>query len=141
MIRSRWVASTNRVSVRRQAACLLHPYLVRAVDHDLGDVGVGEERIDRTVAENVVGDLLQQLQTVGPGQRNRLLLVECPLEHLHDAELQLGVAHLTVVQRRAETLDDLVVELAPQILAHLFTMAVDGDVGGLGCFHPIGETH
>ncbi len=115
--------------------------MVGAVDHDLGDLRVGEEGVDRSVAEDVVGDLLEELETVGTRQRDRLLLVERPLEHLHDAELELGIAHLAVVQGGTETLDDLVVELAPEVLTHLLSVALEGDLSRLRRFHAVGKAH
>ena len=40
-----------------QAALALDPDVVRAVDHDLGDAVVGQQPLERPVAEDVVGDL------------------------------------------------------------------------------------
>ena len=38
---------------------------VGAVDHDVGDVVAGEQRLERAVAENVVADVLEQLFLLG----------------------------------------------------------------------------
>ena len=38
---------------------------VGAVDHDVGDVVAGEQRLERPVAENVVADVLEQLLLLG----------------------------------------------------------------------------
>ena len=49
-----------------QKAGALDPHLVRPVDHYLGDVCLAEERVDRTVTEDVIGDLLKQRETIRP---------------------------------------------------------------------------
>ena len=36
-----------------------------AVDHDVGDVVAGEQRLERTIAQNVVADVLEQLFLLG----------------------------------------------------------------------------
>ena len=36
-----------------------------AIDHDVGDVVAGEQRLERTVAEHVVADVLEQLFLLG----------------------------------------------------------------------------
>src|SRR5262249_9541814 len=46
--------------------------LVVAVHHDLGDAGVAEERLERAVAENVVGDLLLQSRALARAERGVL---------------------------------------------------------------------
>ena len=56
-------------------------------------------------------------------------------------QLELCVAHLTVVEHRTEALDDLVVELAPQLLDDLFTVTFDGHLCCFRGLDAIGETH
>ena len=60
MIRRRCDSSVKRTSVVVEPAVALDPDLVRAVDHDLGDRVVGQELLERPVAERVVGDLLDE---------------------------------------------------------------------------------
>ena len=57
MIRSRCWSSTNWAFVLRQLAAALDVDPARAVDHDLGHGLVAQERLERAVAEDVVGDL------------------------------------------------------------------------------------
>src|SRR5262249_47849851 len=47
----------------------LDVYPVPRVDHDLGDVGVAQQRFDRAVAQDLVDDLLVRLGPVGGGER------------------------------------------------------------------------
>jgi hypothetical protein len=48
--------------------------LARAVDHDLGDRLVAEERLERPEADDLVGDLLQHPDPFGAGQGQAFLL-------------------------------------------------------------------
>ena len=96
-------------------APLLDVDVVGPVDHDFGDFGVVEERIDGPVAEHVGGDLVEKLAAIAHGERNALLLVDRPLEHLHHPETQLGVRHLPVVEGGAQLLDYLEVKAASQL--------------------------
>ncbi len=115
----------------------LYVHVRRTVDHHFGDLRVIEERIDRAVPEYVAGDLIEQLGPLGSGQRHRLLLLECPLQHLHHPLSQLGVAHLTVVERRAQLLYDPEVEPAAQLAEDALPLHADGGVRGLGGSHPL----
>ena len=54
----RVVAEANRRLV--ETALTLDPDLARAVDHDLRDRVVGEQALERSVAEDVVGDLVRE---------------------------------------------------------------------------------
>ena len=67
-----------------EAALALDPDVVRAVDHDLGHAVVGEQPLERAVAERVVGDLVGEalavvardarlLREVAPRVREHLL--------------------------------------------------------------------
>ena len=50
-----------------EAALTLDPDLARPVDHDLRDRVVGEQALERPVAEDVVGDLVREPFPVVPG--------------------------------------------------------------------------
>ena len=45
---------------------------VGAIDHDVGDVVAGEQRLQRAIAQNVVADVLQQMFLLGDGHHHRL---------------------------------------------------------------------
>ena len=124
-----------------QQAGALDPYLVRSIDHHFCDVGVGEEGINRTISENVVGDFLEQSQPVGPRQGYGFLLIERPLEHLHHSQFQLGIAHLAVIQGGAESFDDAVMELASQVLVGVQDRAIWRRLYGLSRLNSICEAH
>jgi hypothetical protein len=47
-----------------QPAGALDPDVVGPVDHDLGDGVVGEQSLQRTVAEDVVGQLLDEPRAI-----------------------------------------------------------------------------
>ena len=48
--------------------------LARAVDHDLGDALVAQQRLERTEADDLVGDLLQHPDALGAGEGEALLV-------------------------------------------------------------------
>ena len=75
--------------------------LARAVDHDLGDALVTQERLERTQADDLVGDLLQHPDALGTGE-GEALLVHGAAEDLLDL-----AAHLDLVGQ---------VELGVQVL-------------------------
>ena len=89
---------------RVQPAATLDVELVGAVDHDLGDVGVAQERLERSVAEDVVGDLLRDAGAVGDRQRC-LFLGEHALQGVPHLLLEVGLGELRVVELRAEVLE------------------------------------
>ena len=68
MMRRRCDSSVKRAGVWLQPAAALDPDVVRAVDHDLGHGVVGQQPLERPVAEDVVGDLADQPLAVGAGQ-------------------------------------------------------------------------
>ncbi len=115
MMRRRWTSSTKLHVGLEDAAGLLVVDVVGPVGHDLGDVRVVEQRVDRPVTENVGGDLVEERATVGRGEGETLLLVDCPLQHLQDPETELGVGHAAVVERRAEFLDHFEVETPAEL--------------------------
>jgi len=68
------------------APALLEVDVVWPVGHHLGDVRIVEKRVDGAVTEDIGGDLVEQRPPVGRGERETLFLVDCPLQHLEDAE-------------------------------------------------------
>ena len=100
IVRRRWASSVNCPSTLEDPAAALDVDRVGAVDHDLGDVRVAQEGLDRPVAEDVVGDLLGDPGAVGDGQR-RLVLGEHLLQRQPDLLLELGLGQPRVVQLRA----------------------------------------
>ena len=96
-----------------QLAGALDPDVVGAVDHDLGDGVVLEQRLDRPVAERVVGDLLHQ--PVAVGDREPALLAEPVTDVGQHHRLQLGVVHALVVEPRTEVGDDRQVDPVLQL--------------------------
>ena len=78
MIRSRCPSSTNDASVALDLSRALDEDLRRAVDHDLGHGVVAEERLERPVAEDVVGDIGDDLAALLAGERRA---VESELLH------------------------------------------------------------
>jgi hypothetical protein len=92
----------------------LDPHRVVPVDHHLGDVRVPEERLDRAVAQDVVGDLLRDARPVGHRQRG-LLAGEHLLQRDAHLLLELGLGEPGVVELRTEGLQQLLVDLALEI--------------------------
>ena len=85
--------------------------------HDLGDVLVLQEAIDRAVAEDVVGDVLDELGLVG-GRQRRALLRERGVQLLVDAAPQVVLGQPLVVEDRAQLVDQVVVDLLPELVEH-----------------------
>ena len=90
---------------------------VGTVHHDFGDVLVLQQAIDRAVAEDVVGDVLDQLRLVG-GRQRRPLLRQRGMELLVDATAQVVLGQPLVVEDRAELVDQMVVDLLPELVEH-----------------------
>src|ERR687888_305641 len=55
-------------STRRPTSAALDPDVARPVHHDLRHGVIGEELLDRPVAERVIGDLLDEPLAIGGGQ-------------------------------------------------------------------------
>ena len=87
--------------------------LVGAVDHHLGDARVVQERLERPVAEDVVGDLPLEVGAVARAERSLLGVQLLGDDHAH-AESQL-VAALEVEERAAEPGDARPVDLRLQL--------------------------
>ena len=87
-----------------EAALTLDPDLTRAVDHDLRDRVVGQEPLERPVAEDVVGDLVREPLAVVAGDAR--LAREVPADVRDDAVAHPdGIDHLAG-QLWAELADD-----------------------------------
>ncbi len=112
IVRRRWTSLGERGVDGEDPAGALDVDLVRAVDHDLGDVGVAQERLERAVAEDLVGDLLGDPGAVRGAER-RLLQLEHLLQGLPHPLLELGLLQPGVVQLRAEVVDQRLVHAAP----------------------------
>ena len=89
-----------------QLAAALDVDAVEGVDHDFGQVGVAQQRLERAVAEDVVRDLLGDAgpvdrghRLVGVGQRG--------LQRDVHLLLELGLRHVGVVELGAQRLDEL----------------------------------
>ena len=91
---------------------------VGAVDHDLGDVDVAQERLDRAVAEDVVADLLGEPVAVGVADRP-LLRAHQLGEDRADPVVELGLVEVRVVQLRTELLEQLGVDVVLELLETL----------------------
>ena len=60
MMRRYWCGELKTTSLRSMLALALDPDLVEAVAHDFGDVPVGQQRLERAVAERVLEHLLDE---------------------------------------------------------------------------------
>ena len=104
MIRRRCHSSLNTTSLWIEPAATLDPDLVRAVDHDLGHALVGEEPLERAVAEDVVGDLERDPLPVVA--RDPGLLGELVADVREHPLAQVLRVHADVVELRPEVTDD-----------------------------------
>ena len=109
MVRRRWASSLKVAVDPLELALALQPDVERAVDHDLGDAVVAQVGLDRSVAEDVVGDLLGDPLPVHAGQR--------PVAGRHhvgqgvaDHRLELGRGQVGVVQLGAQLDEQLLVD-------------------------------
>ena len=91
----------------------LHPDVVGAVDHDLGNAVVGEKPLERTVAENVVGDLQRDARSIVPGDTG--LLRKLVANVREDALPQVIGIHVDVVELGSQVADDREVDPALQL--------------------------
>ena len=86
-----------------ELAVALDVDLARAVDHDFSDGLVAQQRLERTEADDLVGDLLEHARALGAGEREPLS-VECPAECLLDLAPNLDL--VGQVELGIEILDD-----------------------------------
>ena len=87
-IRRRCESSWKRTEVCESLPIALDPDVVGAVDHDLGDGVVGEQALERPVAEDVVGELGRDL--VALDAREAGLLGQVAADVGEDALAQRG---------------------------------------------------
>ncbi len=87
-----------------EAPLALHPDVVGAVDHDLGHAVVGEEPLERAVAEDVVGDLRDE--PVAVVARDADLVGELRPDVRLDPLAQGDGVHARVEELRAQVSDD-----------------------------------
>ena len=116
---------------------------VRAVDHDLGDLLVLEEPVDRAVAEDVVGDVLDELGLVG-GRQRRPLLGQGRLQLLVHPAAEVVLGEPLVVEDRAELVDQVVVDLLAELVEHRVAplrTGRRGRPGALDLVEPLVEGH
>ena len=107
-----------------EPAGALDPDVVRAVDHDLGHGVVGEEPLERAVAEDVVGDLERDpLPVVARDPRLLGELVANVREHPLAERLRV---HVDVVELWPEVADDGEVDAALDLRERIAARAVDG---------------
>ena len=111
-----------------QPAAALQEDAVGTVDHDLGDVGVAQEDVDRAVAQDVVADVLDDLGPVDRAQRS-LGAGEHVLEGRAHPRLEVLLLHVGVVELRAELVEQLGVHLGLQLLELVLGPGPRRDVG------------
>src|SRR5205085_12134619 len=104
--------------------------------------GVLEEPVDRAVAEDVVGDVLEELGPVRARQRNALP-AEDDLELLLQLAGELLLPDAPVVEERAELVDQKVVHPLAQLVEERIANGAGGGavVLGLGLVEPLVEGH
>jgi hypothetical protein len=85
-----------------------------AVHHDLCDLRVADERLDRPQPEDVVADLLDDLRLLLDRERCLNLFEELTEPAIHEPA-KLAVLHRVVVQARPEDLDQPCLDLIPDL--------------------------
>ena len=103
MMRITWSSFWNVTLVSSSLPRALDVDLARAVDHDLGDALVAQQRLERTEADDLVGDLLQHPDALGAGEGEALLL-DRPAEDLLDLAPDLDL--VGQVELGVQVLDD-----------------------------------
>ena len=131
---------------------------VVCVDHDFGQVTIAQERLERAIAEDVVGDLLGDPRAIGAAHHD-VARSNRRLKREPDVALQLALRHVDVVQLRAEGGDQLGVDDFLDVLewvthslglggrrgrlgGRLLLRCIDAvGAGALGSGQSVGETH
>ena len=114
MVRRRCASSVKVPSTWIDPPGALDVDRVEAVDHDLGDVGVAQVGLERSVAEDVVGDLLGDPRPVGDRER-RVVLRQHLLQRLTHLLLELGLGQPRVVELGPEVVEQRLVHGALQV--------------------------
>ena len=103
MMRMTWSSFWKTTFVSSSLPDSLDVDLARAVDHDLGDALVAQERLERAEADDLVGDLLEHPDPLGAGQ-GEAFLVDDLAEDLLDLAADLDL--VGQVELGVEVLDD-----------------------------------
>ncbi len=133
------------------AAEPLHEDLVRTVDHDLGDVGVAQQRLDRAVAEDLVEQFGGDPRRIGDRER-RLVARQYLVDRVADLLFEDRVPGAVVVQLRSEDVEQLAVypqaQRGDRAAAGARRVSRDADAAapGVAAFRvplgqPVGEAH
>ncbi len=118
MMRITWSSFWKATLVSSSLPRALDVDLARAVDHDLGDALVAQERLERAEADDLVGDLLQHPDALG-AREGEALLVDDLAEDLLDLAADLDL--VGQVELGVEVLDDPLLDAelgVPERLAH-----------------------
>ena len=107
MMRMTWSSFWKTTLVSSSLPRALDVDLARAVDHDLGDRLVAQERLERAEADDLVGDLLEHPDALGAGE-GEAFLVDDLAEDLLDLAPDLDL--VGQVELRVEVLDDPVLD-------------------------------
>ena len=67
-----WALSRKRILVSCTLPRDFDEDAAGAIDHDVGDVVAGQQRLQRAIAQHVVADVLQQVFLLGDGHHHRL---------------------------------------------------------------------
>ena len=140
MMRRRWVSSTNVAVDFSSRPDALDVDRVGAVAHDLGDLLVVEEPVDRAVAEDVVGDVLDELGLVGGRQRGPLL-GQGGVELVVDPATQVVLGEPLVVEDRTQLVDEVVVDLLAELVEHRVASLAPGGGRRLHIMKALVERH
>jgi hypothetical protein len=109
-----------------QLAGALDVDLARAVDHDLGDRLVTQERLQRPEADDLVRDLLEHPDALGAGE-GQALLVDDLAEDLLDLAPHLDL--VGEVELRVQVLDDPVLDPELDVPERLAGRELGGEAG------------
>ena len=98
---------------------------VGTVDHHLGDVRVAQERLERAIAEDVVGDLLGDARPVGH-REGRVVLSQHFLQGGADLLLEIGLGQSRVVELGTEVVQQRLVDSTLEVGERVAHPAVAG---------------
>ena len=114
IVRRRCESSWNLAPVQYSLPGALDVDRVPPVDHDLRDLGITDERLERPEPQDAVADLTDDEQLL-LGRETGLLLVEQLAEALVDQALELGIGERRIVQARSENLDEPLLDARPDL--------------------------
>ena len=122
MMRMTWSSFWKVTLVSSSLPRALDVDLARAVDHDFRDALVTEQRLERTEADDLVGDLLEHPDALGAGE-GEALLVDDLAEDLLDLAPDLDL--VGQVELGVQVLDDALLDAELGVAERL----PDGDLG------------